>query len=166
MGLLHTFCILEVDRFGDRGACGRNDLIVVLYLLALELDGIHDSLSSVIHEDGSHFQDGLRVEILRWISYRYIGIHLLGDDLEDLGITCHLHTFSHFRHLLGGRTTDDGNGKRRAGYDSKKLIHKMLLNMVYGFPNRIIRKYNHNLLTLLPVLLMETTFGREQTTDT
>ena len=115
MGLLHTFRILEVDRFGDRGACGRNDLIVVLYLLALELDGIHDSLSSVIHEDGSHFQDGFRVEILRRISYRYVGIHLLGNNLENLGITCHFHTFSQFRHLLGGRTTDNGHRESRAG---------------------------------------------------
>ena len=121
--LLHAGDIVEVHALGDGLAGGRDNLVVVLDLLALIDERPHLGFATLIHEDGGDFQDSLRVKVIGRIGNRDEGIDAtIGGD-EHARVAGYLHVFSHLGHLFD-RGAGDGRGENRGGsQEFERFLH-------------------------------------------
>ena len=122
MALFHAGNIVEMDALGDGLTVGGDDLVVVLDLFALVDEGLHRSLTAVVHEDGRDFEDGLGVEVVGRIGDGDDRVDRLVRGLEHARVAGYLHVFSHLRHLFDG-SAGDGRGENRGGGQDFERFH-------------------------------------------
>ena len=123
VALLHAGDVVEVQALGDGLTVGGDDLVVVLDLLALVGERLHGHFAAVVHEDGSDFEDGLRVEVVGRIGDGDDRVDGAVHGFQNAGFAGDFHVFSHLGHLVE-RGAGDGRGEDCGGGEEfERFVH-------------------------------------------
>ena len=130
-GVLHALDIVEMDMLADGLSCGGNGFIIVLHLLTLVDERLHGRFAAFVDEHRGHFEDSFRMEIIGGIRDGQVGVDVVGDHFEDLGIAGDFDIFGHLDHFLVGGAGDSTDAHEHGCQQFHTFLH--INNSIVGF---------------------------------